>query len=898
MMRKYAVLILLCLTCLSIKADIYVLSENDTTNYPAEIMESTVVANSNFLGRDQMNNQQQATNAIDAIRGRVAGLTVENNSDNALSAVRLRGTVSLTGGNDPLIIVDGVLGDLSLLQSIYPTDIESFTILKDASQTAQYGSRGAAGVIMVNTIRGQKGRLRVSYNGSAGLSRVYKKLNMLDANMYRAYTKTHNIDIIDKGYNTDFQDAILQLGWNTQHHIALSGGSDRNDYHVSVGYQENQSVIREIGSRNFTSNMNLTQHAFGDLLTINVGMFGTIKKERIINDQQKLFYSAASWNPTFASDATLGYPTASQINNPLALLKAKNHPENAHLSTHGQLSFQIVPELHIKLFGSYSYNIGQKKIFLPTSIHSGGMAYRSTEKTENILTNLTIDFDKTWYSGHSLQLVGLAELQFNKSDGYYTSVTSLSTNNLGYDNLSAGALRLWDGTSSYYLASQMASFMVNATYSYANRYKINLAARTDASSKFSRTNRWGVFPSANLSWILSNEEWLKYNPWLNYLEITAGYGISGNQASIDSYLTLNALYPNGIAIGTANTVSFEQMRNTNPNLKWEVNSTANAGINMQLFGNRLVMNLSYYHTIISDMLYTYHVSTPPFVYPTMVANMGSMRNQGVEVSIGGVAVKTHDISLNINANLTWQQNKLISLNGEYGTTMLTSPDYLAIGSLTGAGSHGGNNAIVYQIVGQPLGTFYLPQSDGLTTNDKGQHSYSINDLDNSQSINISDGYDRYIAGQATPKFLLGANISFRWRDIDISMQLNGAFGHKIYNGTSLAYMNLNSLPEYNVLQEALETQIYDQTATDYWLKRGDYVNIDYITLGYTIPLRNTTIAENIRIAATMNNIATLTAYNGLTPIINSTNVDSTIGIDDKRTIPPFHTFTLGLTVNF
>ena len=882
-------------------AGVYLINKGDSVindDVPVADITGSVIDNST-IGQDQMNNQQQATNALDAIRGRVAGLTIEENSGNALSAVRLRGTVSLTGGNNPLIIVDGVLGDISLLQSVYPTDIESFTILKDASQTAQYGSRGAAGVIMINTLKGQKGRLRISYNGSAQVSNVYKTLNMLDANLYRSFTKANGISIIDGGADTDFQKQILRLGWNTRHHIALSGGTERSDYHVSVGYQEDQSVVRNIGSRTFISNMNLTHKMFKDILQIDVGMFGTVNKESIINDQQKLFYSAASWNPTFAPDATIGYPTASQINNPLALLQTQNKPENAHISTHGKLRFNIIPTLHLDIFGSYSYDIRQDKIFLPTSIESGGKAIRSTNQSENILTNISLNYDKTWFNGNRLKFTGLAELQIDKNDGYYTTVTSFNTNLLGYDNLSAGALRPWNGTNSYYYGSQMVSFLASVSYSYKGRYNIDVAARTDASSKFSAANRWGLFPSISAKWVISNEEWLKYNPVLDYLEINAGYGISGNQASIDNYLTLDLFQPGSIAAaGNKNTVTFSKAFNPNSDLKWEVSKTANAGIDLRLFNNRLIFNASYYYTLITDMLYTYQVSTPPFVYPQIVANIGSMRNQGVEVSLGGVLVKTKDTELNINANLTWQQNRLLSLNGKYNDTYLTSPEYTAIGSLSGAGSHGGNNTIVYQIVGEPLGTFYLPQCTGLVEDENGHYTYAIKDIDNDGITDISDGYDRYIAGQATPKFLLGTNIGFRYKNLDISMQLNGAFGHKIYNGTSLAYMNLNSLPEYNVLIEALDAKIYDQTATDYWLKSGNYLNIDYITLGYTIPFLHNEMIENIRIALTMNNVATLTAYNGLTPMINNSNIDPTIGIDDKRTIPPCHTYSLGLTVNF
>ena len=252
--------------------------------------------------------------------------------------------------------------------------------------------------------------------------------------------------------------------------------------------------------------------------------------------------------------------------------------------------------------------------------------------------------------------------------------------------------------------------------------------------------------------------------------------------------------------------------------------------------------------------------------------------------MGGTIVKTKDWKFSINANVTWQRNKLLSLGGRLGSEYLYAADYQALASVSGAGSHGGDNDIVWQIVGQPLGTFYLPHCTGLEDNGKGGYTYG-------------EGA-RYIAGQATPKVLLGSNISLKYKNWDLSVQINGAFGHKIFNGTSLAYMNLGSLPFYNVLSAAPAAKIYDQQVTDYWLERGDYVNFDYITLGYQVPLPINKVVETLRIVATMNNVGTISAYSGHTPIINSTNINSTIGVDDKRTYPLSHLFTLGLSIGF
>ena len=229
--------------------------------------------------------------------------------------------------------------------------------------------------------------------------------------------------------------------------------------------------------------------------------------------------------------------------------------------------------------------------------------------------------------------------------------------------------------------------------------------------------------------------------------------------------------------------------------------------------------------------------------------------------------------------------------------MLSAPEYKSLAGLDGAGFHGGYNHIVYQMVGQPLGVFYLPHSTGLESDGNGGYTYGIADL-NGGGVSLEDGEDRYVAGQAVPKTILGSNISFRYKRFDLSLQVNGAFGHKIYNGTSLTYMNMNILPDYNVMEEAPRQMIKDQTATDYWLEDGDYINFDYLTVGYDVPLKNTKFLHNMRLAFTINNLGTISGYSGLTPLINSMTVDSTLGVDDKRTYPLSRTYTLSLSLNF
>lgn len=850
-------------------------------------------------------NKEQITNPLEAIQGRVAGLTILKSSNGmaALESVRMRGTTSLTSGNDPLIIVDGVLGDLTMLTSIYPADIESFTILKDASETAQYGSRGASGVINIVTKKGVAGKTRVNYSGSFGIAHVYRHLDMLSGAEFRRVAAENNLQILDKGYDTDFQKEIEQVGLQQNHNIAFYGGGEASNYRVSLGYQDRQGVVDNESMKLFTANMNMSQKLLDGFIDCELGLFGSVKKNRTLFDTQKTFYSAATFNPTFPNHKnpeTGGWDqitTASQITNPLAWMEVDNNNDASYLSAHARLTFNLMEDLKLVMFGSYTYNDAEDAQYLPTSVWANGQAYRGDRKSESLLGNLMLTYRKQ-AGVHFFDVLALGELEKNIYKGFYTTVTNFSSNALGYHNLQAGALRPWDGTGSYYEDPHLASFLGRVNYTYDNRYVVTLNARTDASSKFGRNHKWGFFPSASLAWNVTEEAFMKQFRSVDNLKLRVGYGLAGNQGGIDSYTTMALVRPNGVApVGNAPLVTYESMKNVNPDLKWEVKHTFNAGFDLSMYGNRLLLSVNYYNSKTTDMLYQYNVSVPPFPYSTLLANLGSMRNSGTEVSVGVTPLKTKDMELNINANITFQKNKLLSLSGVYNGEYISASEYTAIAGLNGAGTHGGYNNIVYQIVGQPLGVFYLPHCEGLVSDGEGGYTYQIADL-NGGGVNLEDGEDRYVAGQAIPKVLLGSNISFRYKNIDISLQINGAFGHKVYNGTSLSYMNMNSLPDYNVLAEAPKRMIKDQTATDYWLESGNYVNFDYLTVGWTVPLKPRRFLKGIRLAGTVNNLGTISGYSGLTPLVNSSLVDATLGVDDKRTYPLLRTYTVSLSLNF
>ena len=862
------------------------------------------------VGREEMN-AGVVTNPLQAIKGKVAGVNITKTGGDptASASIRVRGTTSLSGGNDPLVIVDGVFGDLNMLNAIAPTDIESFTILKDASETAQYGSRGASGVIVVTTIKGKNGTKSLSYDGSFGIETVYKNLEMLDANAYRQIVKDRGYaNALDMGYNTNFIEAMQQTGYTQNHRLSFGGGTESSNYRASIGIIDQKGIIKDNYMRNYTAKLDASQTMFNDKVKIDFGMFGSKVDKRYLNDYQKTFYSAAAFNPTFPDfaneDGTWPEdPSANETQNPLGRLTIKDQESSSYINANARITWTVLEGLKLSAFGSYTYNVKENSRYFPNNIKANMGTSGRAEKEDNkggvLLGNFTANYKKA-FGKHYIDILGLAELQDYRYTGFKAAAKQFGTNFFGYDNLGAGAEVKYGDVSSYSNGYSIASFMGRFNWSYADKYIATVNMRTDGSSKLGANNKWGFFPSASLAWVLKEESWLKNVDFLTNLKLRAGYGLTGNQDAISAYNSLKLMSPTGVTtIDGKPVVTYGINRNDNPDLKWEVKRMFDIGLDWGFFNDRLSGTVDYYYSKTSDLLYNYAVPVPPFAFNSLLANLGEMENTGVEIAVTGVPVKTKDMELTISANFSWQKNKLLSLDGTYMGQSLSAKEFMNLGGMNGAGFIGGNNQVIYQMVGQPVGVFYLPKCDGLIDmKGKGEYTYHILDIDGQEGIDLSDGKDRYIAGQAMPKFYLGGNINFRYKQFDIQTQFSGAFGHKIYNGTSLSYMNMSQFPTYNVMKEAPELNIHDQTVTDYWLERGDYVHIDYITLGWNLDTKKLKNINSLRLTFSVNNVATITNYSGLSPMINSSTVGGNLGLDDKQFYPLTRTYSLGLSLNF
>jgi len=863
------------------------------------------------VGREDMN-AGVIVNPLDALKGKVAGVNIQKTGGDptAGSAIRIRGTTSLSGGNDPLVVIDGVFGDLALLNALSPSDIESFTILKDASETAQYGSRGASGVIVVTTQKGKAGTKSINYDGTFGVEDVYKTINMLNADGYRAAVESMGYaNALDKGANTNFMQEMLQTGYTQNHRISFGGGTAETNFRASLGVIDQKGIIKNNSMRNYTAKIDGSQLYFDNKLKLDLGMFGSKRESRYVNDYQKTFYSAASFNPTFPNtqndDGTWPEdPNANEVDNPLGRLTINDKEDNAYLSTNGRLTWAINDNLNLSAFGSYTYNAKENMNYIPTNIKQGvregrGKAYRGMNKSNILMGNISLNYKKMFQNSR-LDALALIEGQNYNYTGFGANARGFDTNFFGYDNLAAGAVVKYGDVSSYKNGYSLNSFLGRVNYMYANRYIATVNMRFDGSSKLGENNKWGFFPSASLAWVMSEESFLKDINEINEIKWRVGYGRTGNQDAISAYNSLLLMGPSGLtSVNGVPTVTYGYNRNANPDLRWETKDMFDVGMDASFFDRKLTATIDYYYSRTKDLLYNYDVPVPPFVHPKLLANLGEMENSGLEVSLGITPLRTEDMELTVSGNMAFQKNKLLSLSGTYMGQELNAAEYMQLARINGAGFQGGNTYVTYQVVGQPLGVFYLPKSNGIINDGLGSYSYNILNLDEDPAINLNNGADRYFAGQAMPKVIMGTNISFRYKAFDIQTQMNGAFGHKIYNGTSLSYMNMNVFPTYNVLPDAPEKKIFDSTVTDYWLEKGDYLHIAYVTLGYNFNVEKMkNWVNSIRLTASVNNLHTFTNYSGLSPMINSTTVNEELGLDDKRFYPLSRTYSLGLSINF
>ena len=876
-------------------------------------------------------NKGLITNAQDMMTGKIAGVSVisKGGAPGEGATIRIRGGSSLTAENDPLIVIDGlamdnkgVKGLANPLSMVNPNDIESFTVLKDASATAIYGSRASNGVIIITTKKGQAGaRPTISYDGNVSVSTVKSTVDVMDGDQFRSFIKDiwgEDSEAYSKlgNANTDWQKEIFRPAVSTDHNLTISGGLKNMPYRVSFGYTNQNGIVKTSKFERYTASVSLAPSFFEDHLKINANLKGMIAKNRYADGGA--VGSAVSFDPTqsvrsddpyhqYYFDGYFQWNTdASSLNddtwkrtfngnapgNPVALLEEKDDRAISK-SLIGNLEldykFHFLPDLHAHVNGGMDLSTGKQYTdvspYSSTNNYYGSYGWEQKDKY-NLSLNAYLQYSKDFTDKHRFDVMAGYEWQHfhDTSDQEYWGLYPLSNNvveNRGqrYNNTSSGS-----ATESY-----LVSFFGRVNYTLLDRYLFTATVRQDGSSRFHKNNRWGLFPSFALGWKLKEEAFLKDVDVLSDLKLRLGYGITGQQ-NINSgdypYLAVYETNKNGAYYPIIGEGITYRPNAYNPDLKWEKTTTYNVGLDFGFLNNRINGAVDYYYRKTTDLLNSVFVSAGTNFKNKVLSNVGSLENSGIEFSINSKPVVTTDWTWDLGFNITYNKNEITKL-----TTGDSENYYVAAGDNIGGGR---DMKAMAHAVGHPASSFYVYQQV-YDENGKPIENEFV-DRNGDGTIN---GDDRYFYKKPTADVLMGLTSRLSYKSWDFSFSLRASLNNYVYNSVEAGGSDCNPTSVYSfgalnnrpLMGVANNIQnLKDNTLlSDYFVQNASFMKCDNITLGYSFKkLFGAPIGG--RVYAAVQNVFTITKYKGLDPEVEK-------GLDNNIYPRPLTTL-IGLSLNF
>jgi TonB-linked SusC/RagA family outer membrane protein len=849
-------------------------------------------------------------NVIDAgqlIQGKVAGVTVNVPSGDPTgnSVIMLRGITTLASGSQPLILIDGIPGTLS---TVAPEDIESVDVLKDGSAAAIYGTRGTNGVVLITTKRASASAEPViDYSGSLSTQQIVKKLDLLTAADYKRLAAAGS-NRIDYGHNTDWLKEVTRTPFSQIHNISLRGGTSKTNYVADVNYRGMQGIFLNSDNKTFTGHLQINHSMFDGKLKAMADIVSSENKYYTTGDgtgfSTLTYRQAVIRNPTDqVKDSADNWQERSiyVYQNPVTMLR-ESHGENNATNTRysGSLVFEPITGLRFKGLASTTryyqtrgYAETKKNISNTRDGRNGYASYGAATATDNLL-ELTAEYNKR-FGDHALTLLGGYSYQDNMHSNSWMQNWDFPTDVFGWDNIGQGnalkeGLAVQHTDRAY---SNLVGFFGRLNYNYQEKYLLQASIRREGSSKFGANHKFGNFPAVSAGWRISKEEFMQSQTIFNDLKIRAGYGITGT-APNDEYAALPQLGYSGYTL--VNGVWVPELlpnQNPNPDLRWEKKTEVNIGLDFAILNNRISGTFDYYNRKTHDMLYQYSVPTPPYLYPTITANVGVMQNKGWEAMLNFIPVTSKDFQWNASIYGSHNDNRLVSLsNSLYQTTV----DYFDVG-YTGEPIQTSTHRVQ---IGKPIGNFYGYKVVNVT--DDGKWVYATND---GKTTLAKDANNKMILGNGIPKYYAGFNNTFRYKNLSLSVTMRGAFAFQNLNFQRMYYEN-PTITQYNSLKSAYnkvfgKTQLNDVLEyTSYYVENGDYWKIDNITLGYNFNMKNNKIIKVLRVYASTLNTATITKYKGLDPevMIQDPNQPLAYGDDGRDKYPTTRTYTLGVNLTF
>ena len=876
-------------------------------------------------------NKGLITNAQDMMTGKIAGVSVisKGGAPGEGATIRIRGGSSLTADNDPLIVIDGlamdnkgVKGLANPLSMVNPNDIESFTVLKDASATAIYGSRASNGVIIITTKKGQAGaRPTISYDGNVSVSTVKSTVDVMDGDQFRSFIKDiwgEDSEAYSKlgNANTDWQKEIFRPAVSTDHNLTISGGLKNMPYRVSFGYTNQNGIVKTSKFERYTASVSLAPSFFEDHLKVNANLKGMIAKNRYADGSA--VGSAVSFDPTqsvrsddpyhqYYFDGYFQWNTdASSLNddtwkrtfnsnapgNPVALLEEKDDRAISK-SLIGNLEldykFHFLPDLHAHVNGGMDLSTGKQYTdvspYSSTNNYYGSYGWEQKDKY-NLSLNAYLQYSKDFTDKHRFDVMAGYEWQHfhDTSDQEYWGLYPLSNNvveNRGqrYNNTSSGS-----ATESY-----LVSFFGRVNYTLLDRYLFTATVRQDGSSRFHKNNRWGLFPSFALGWKLKEEAFLKDVDVLSDLKLRLGYGITGQQ-NINSgdypYLAVYETNKDGAYYPILGEGTTYRPNAYNPDLKWEKTTTYNVGLDFGFLNNRINGAVDYYYRKTTDLLNSVFVSAGTNFKNKVLSNVGSLENSGIEFSINSKPVVTTDWTWDLGFNITYNKNEITKL-----TTGDSENYYVAAGDNIGGGR---DMKAMAHAVGHPASSFYVYQQV-YDENGKPIENEFV-DRNGDGTIN---GDDRYFYKKPTADVLMGLTSRLSYKSWDFSFSLRASLNNYVYNSVEAGGSDCNPTSVYSfgalnnrpLMGVANNIQnLKDNTLlSDYFVQNASFMKCDNITLGYSFKkLFGAPIGG--RVYAAVQNVFTITKYKGLDPEVEK-------GLDNNIYPRPLTTL-IGLSLNF
>jgi len=877
---------------------------------------------------DEMN-RGLVTNAQDMMAGKIAGVNVtsDGGTPGGGSTIRIRGGASLSASNDPLIVIDGLAMDNNGVQGlsnplamVNPNDIESFTVLKDASATAIYGSRASNGVIIITTKKGSKsGKIRLAYNGNVSASTIKNRLEVMDGNEFRHFVNNLYGEGSDQAShlgtaNTDWQDQIYRTAISTDHNLTATGNIAGMPFRASVGYTNQKGIIKTSDFERYTASVNFSPSMLEDHLTFNINAKGMVAKNRYADGG--VVGAALTYDPTqpiynndpnyvtsfggyqqWTSTNAFGDPTwplafnSLAQQNPVATLEFQNNRATSK-SLIGNIEldykFHGFEDLRFHANGGMDLSTGKQNNDIdPRSASNNYYGYTGVDKTDkyNLLFSSYLQYAKEFTENHNFDIMAGYEWQHfhrkgtNQGWGWIPGTNSdPALQNTKYNEVN----REWANE------SYLVSFYSRLNYTLLQRYMLTATFRADGSSKFNKDNRWGYFPSVALAWKINEEGFVKDIDWISDWKLRLGYGLTGQQEGIGEYSYFasyvanreHAFYP---VTGEGIT---SRPNAYNDKLTWEKTTTWNAGMDFGILNGRFTAALDFYHRNTKDLLQSVPVAAGSNFKNTVMANVGKLENTGLEFSIGGKVIQARDFMWDVQYNVTWNKNKITAM-----TVGDAAPGYyLPTGGIAG----GTGNTVQAQAVGHPAYSFLVYQQ----VYDENGKAIENEYVDRNGDGIISD-LDRYYYKKPAADVLMGLSSKMIWKNWDFSFSVRASLNNYVFNNVESNNSNQGKAAVYaqsgffsNFVTRHLDKGfqgVGNYFMSDMFVQNASFLKVDNVTLGYSFDnLFKRGI--NGRVYATLQNVLTITKYKGLDPEVGG-------GIDNNFYPRPLVSM-LGLSLNF